>query len=67
MYISAKQIQWTWQELGEESFFVMLGGLHIKMAMLTMLGKWLVEAGIVKQCFLRLMQCRHINIFASFF
>ena len=56
LYALAKQIQWTWPELGEESFVVMLGGLHIEMAMLTMIGKWLegsgwssvlVEAGIV--------------------
>ena len=56
LYALAKQIQWTWPELGEESFVVMLGGLHIEMAVLSMLGKWLegsgwssalVEAGIV--------------------
>ena len=41
LYAIAKQIQWTWSHLGEESFVVMLGGLHIEMAVLNMLGKWL--------------------------
>ena len=45
LYVLAKQIQWTWPELGEESFVVMLGGLHIEMAMLSMLGKWLEGSG----------------------
>ena len=53
LYVLAKQIQWAWlHHLGEESVVVMLGGLHIKMAVLSMLGEgsgWsnvLVEAGI---------------------
>ena len=55
LYSLAKQIQWTWPDLSEENYVVMLGGLHIEMATLNMLGKWLdgsgwssalVEAGI---------------------
>ena len=57
LYAIAKQIQWScnWPDLGEKSFVVMLGGLHIEMVVLSMLGKWLdgsgwsgalVEAGI---------------------
>ena len=44
LYFSAKQIKLTWPELGEELFVGMLGGLHIEMAMLTMLGKWIEES-----------------------
>ena len=56
LFSLAKQIQWTWPSLSEENFVVMLGGLHIEMAILNMLGKWLdgsgwcgalVEAGVV--------------------
>jgi len=39
LYALAKQIQWAWPELGEGLFAVMLGGLHIEVTMLTMLGK----------------------------
>ena len=35
----AKKIQWMWpEEYGEGSFVIMLGGLHIKMALLKSLG-----------------------------
>jgi len=55
LYALAKQIQWSWSELDEKSYVVMLGGLHIEMAVMSMMGKWLdgsgwctalVEAGI---------------------
>jgi len=45
LYALAKQIQWTWPELEKESFVIMMGGLHIEMAMSTMLGKWLEGSG----------------------
>ena len=46
LYAIAKQIQWArLQHLAEESFVVMLGGLHIEMAVLSMLGKWLEGSG----------------------
>ena len=42
----AKQIQWMWpEEYGEESFVVMLGGLHIKMTLLKALGDFLDGSG----------------------
>ena len=35
LYAVAKQIQWTWPtSLGEDHFVLMLGGLHIEMAIL---------------------------------
>ena len=41
-----KQIQWMWpEEYGEESFVIMLGGLHIKMALLKVLGDLLDGSG----------------------
>ena len=39
LFSLAKQIQWTWPSLSGEHFVVMLGGLHIEMAILNMLGK----------------------------
>ena len=45
LFSLAKQIQWTWPHLSEENFVVMLGGLHIEMAILNMLGKWLDGSG----------------------
>ena len=50
LYALAKQIQWHWPEkFGEDKFFVMMGGLHIEMAALRMLGHWLDGSGWV-QC-----------------
>ena len=42
LYALAKQIQ---PKLGEESFVVRLGGLHVVMAMLNTLSKWLERSG----------------------
>ena len=42
----AKQIQWMWpEEYGEESFVIMLGGLHIKISLLKALGDLLDGSG----------------------
>ena len=41
----AKQIQWTLPEFDEDKFLAMMGGLHIEMASLKMLGKWLTGCG----------------------
>lgn len=50
LYAIAKQIQWHWPQIyGEEHFVVMMGGLHIEMASLKMLGKWMDGSGWV-QC-----------------
>ncbi len=53
----AKQAQWCWPDThGEDRYVVMLGGLHMEMAMCQVLGSWLdgsgwtralLEAGIV--------------------
>ena len=45
LFSLAKQIQWIWPSLSEEHFVVMLGGLHIEMAIFNMLGKWLDGSG----------------------
>ena len=46
LYKLAKNIQWTWPEtLGEDSYVVMLGGLHIKMTLLKCLGDLLDGSG----------------------
>jgi len=38
----AKYVQWSWpQSLGEQSFVVMLGGLHIEMALWNTIGDFL--------------------------
>ena len=50
LYALAKQIQWHWPEkFGEDKFVVIMGGLHIEMAALRMLGLWLDGSGWV-QC-----------------
>lgn len=46
LYTLAKQIQWTWPtSYGEDQFIVMLGGLHIEMAALKVLGDLLQSSG----------------------
>ena len=43
----AKETQWTWPQIhGEDSFVVMLGGLHIKMTRLISLGDLLDGDGV---------------------
>ncbi len=43
------QIQWNWQEAyGEDHFVIMLGGLHIEMAGLKVIGDWLEDSGWVE-------------------
>lgn len=46
LFAIAKQIQWNRQDLyGEDKTVVMMGGLHIEMASLKMLGHWLNQSG----------------------
>ena len=46
LFAIAKEIQWTWPDaFGEESFVIMLGGLHIEMTALKTLGLWLDGSG----------------------
>ena len=41
VYALMKQIQWQFpKEFGEEHFFVGMGGLHIEMAMLSLIGNY---------------------------
>jgi len=43
-----KQIQWHWSEqFGADKFLVMMRGLHIEMAVLRMIGRWLNGSGWV--------------------
>lgn len=45
LYAIAMEIQWTWPAThGEDHFVIMFGGLHIEMAMLTLLGDWLEDS-----------------------
>ena len=42
LYALAKKIQWTWPDVyGEQKFVVMMGGLHIEMSFLKVLGDFL--------------------------
>ena len=46
LFAIAKQIQWQWPDVyGEKRLIVMFGGLHIEMAALKALGKWLEDSG----------------------
>ena len=42
LYVIAKKIQWKWPDkYGETKFVVLMGGIHVKMALLKVLGEWL--------------------------
>ena len=46
LFAICKQIQWTCPEShGEDKIVVMMGGLHIEMNLLKLLGDWLSESG----------------------
>ena len=46
LYAIAKQIQWKWySEYGENQVVVMMGGLHVEMVMLKVIGNWLEDTG----------------------
>lgn len=46
VYAIAKQIQWMYPDkYGEHKLFVMLGGLYIEMAIISMIGTWLEGSG----------------------
>ena len=48
LYAIAKNVQWTWRnEFGEDHFVVVLGGLHIEMAFMSMIGDMLEGSGWV--------------------
>ena len=49
LYSIAKRIQWNWPEkYGENHFVIILGGLHIEMAGLKVIGNWLEDCGWVE-------------------
>lgn len=46
LFCIAKQIQWTWPDaFGEDRFVVMMGGLHIEMNVLKLIGDFLSGSG----------------------
>ena len=46
LYAIAKRIQWKWpEEYGESQYVVLMGGLHIEMALLKVIGDWLDGSG----------------------
>jgi len=46
LYAIAKRIQWKWPEqYGEQKYVVLMGGLHIEMVMLKVIGEWLEGSG----------------------
>ena len=46
LYAIIKQVQWTWPEThGEDKIVAMMGGLHIEMNLLKLLGDWLRDSG----------------------
>ena len=48
MYAITKKVQWTWpNEIGEDHFVVVLGGLHTEMAFMSMIGDVLEGSGWV--------------------
>ena len=46
LYLIAKKLQWLFpDEIGEDKFVVLLGGLHIEKMLLTLLGNWFSGTG----------------------
>ncbi len=46
LYSLAKQVQWSWPgSHGEDKIVIMMGGLHIEMNLLKLLGDWLQGSG----------------------
>lgn len=44
LFVVAKQIQWNWSETEEErKLAIIIGGLHVEMAALKTIGKWLED------------------------
>ncbi|MES9882214.1 MAG: hypothetical protein ABW185_15180 [Sedimenticola sp.] len=49
IFALGKQVQWRWpDELGEDKYVLMMGGLHIEMAAQSMMGKMLKGSGWVQ-------------------
>ena len=46
LYAIAKKIQWNWPSTyGEKKSVIMLGGLHIELAVLKAIGSWIEDSG----------------------
>ncbi len=45
LFAIAKKIQWTWPAYGEDKFVLLMGGLHIEMALLAAIGDFLKGSG----------------------
>ncbi len=46
IFALAKKVQWSWSSIyGEHKYVVLLGGLHIEMATLSVMGDWLEGSG----------------------
>ena len=45
MFAIAKRIQWSFNDYGEDKFVVMMGGLHIEMAIMNVIGDWVADSG----------------------
>ena len=46
LYAIAKKVQWYWPAVyGEDKVVVLLGGLHIEMAVLAVMGDWFDGSG----------------------
>ena len=46
VYAIAKNLQWRFPALyGEDKIIIMMGGLHIEMAIQNLIGKWLLDSG----------------------
>lgn len=49
LYAIAKHIQWQWPaNYGGDKFVIILGGLHIEMAGLKLIGNWIEDSGWVE-------------------
>ena len=46
LFALAKKVQWAWPNVyGQDKYVVLMGGLHIEMALLSVIGNWLNGSG----------------------
>ncbi len=45
LFALAKKIQWSLKKYGEDKFVVMMGSLHIEMAVMKVIGDWVTDSG----------------------
>ena len=64
LYSLAKQIQWNWPDTFKESKFVLvLGSLHIEMAVMKIIGDWLEGSGWTTT--LELKRCCELHVVSA--